>query len=246
MIGLLMTLFAAPALACAECPEMVVVPAGSFRMGSPAGPGPNGWAPNADEHPQHRVTIAAFELGRTEVTQAQWAAVMGAVPSFNRGAALPVETVSWDDVQIFIARLNERTGRRYRLPTEAEWEYAARAGTTTAFSFGDDPAAIGDFAWYGDNSGKKAHPVATKKPNPFGLNDMHGNVWEWVQDCYRPSYDGAPGDGGTVPDSPGCERVIRDGSGVDYPKSLRVAERYRNAPDYRNGNLGFRLARGLP
>jgi formylglycine-generating enzyme required for sulfatase activity len=157
-----------------------------------------------------------------------------------------VETVSWDEAQTFVARLSAKTGKLYRLPTEAEWEYAARAGTTTVFSFGDDPAQLGLYAWFSDNSGKKAHPVGEKLPNAFGLHDMHGNVWEWVQDCYRPNYASAPDDGTAVPTEKNCTRVIRDGSGVDFPKSLRVAERYSNQPDYRNGNLGLRVARSLP
>ena len=231
---------------CADCPIMVAAPAGEFHMGSAPGVGVNGWVANADEQPQHRVVLPAFAIGKFEVTQAEWAAVMGPAPSFNRGASLPVETVSWDDAQAFIARLNAKTGKAYRLPTEAEWEYAARAGTTTAYSFGDDPGKLDVHAWYSDNSGKKAHPVGEKAPNRFGLHDMHGNVWEWVQDCYHPNYADAPADGRAAAERDGCERVIRDGSGVDYPKSLRVAERYKNRPDYRNGNLGFRLALSLP
>ena len=225
---------------CPDCPVMVVVPAGSFAMG--AGAPANGWQPNADEYPQHVVTVPSFAIGKYEVTQAEWQAIMGDVPSFNRGATLPVETVSWDDAQAYLRKLNTKTGKAYRLPTEAEWEYAARGGTTTVYSFGDDPADLGRHAWYSDNSGKKAHPVGEKRPNPFGLHDMHGNVWEWIQDCYQPSYNDAPADGSAVADRGGCERVIRDGSGVDYPKSLRVAERYKNRSDYRNGNLGFRVA----
>ena len=225
---------------------MVTVPGGVFLMGSARQDDPsaypNGWVPNPDEFPQHQVTIDAFAIGRTEVTQAQWLAVMGRVPSFNRGAGLPVETVSWNDVQKFIAKLNEMTGKTYRLPTEAEWEHAARAGATTTFYFGDDPSVIGKYAWFGANSGKKAHPVGEKIPNAFGLHDMHGNVWEWVQDCYMDSYGDAPADGRAVEGPVDCERVIRDGSGVDFPKSLRAAERFKAPPDYRNGNLGFRLA----
>ena len=235
--------------ACAECTEMVVVPAGSYLMGSAVldvASNPKAWQPNTDELPQHNVFLKSFGLGKYEVTQDQWFAVMGSVPSFNRGGTLPVETVSWNDVQKFIAKLNEKTGQNYRLPTESEWEYAARAGSSTAFSFGDDPAQLDQYAWYSDNSGKKAHPVGEKVPNKFGLYDMHGNVWEWVQDCYAPTYVAAPADGSAVPERPGCERVIRDGSGVDFPKSLRAAERYKNNPDYSNGNLGFRLALTLP
>lgn len=235
---------------CAGCPEMVIVPAGTFTMGSP----PNDVTANADaglrranadEFPQHKVTIKSFALGKYEITQDQWFALMGEYPSFNRGRTLPVETISWDEAQIFVQRLSAKTGKHYRLPTEAEWEYAARAGTTTLFSFGDDLTQLGRHAWYRDNSGAKAHPVGEKLPNPFGLNDMHGNVWEWTQDCTMPNYEGAPTDGSAAPETPNCARVIRDGSGVDIPKSLRVAERYSNTADYRNGNLGLRVARDL-
>ncbi len=235
---------------CATCPEMVVLPAGSYLMGSPpndanANAGAGLRRANADEFPQHQVAVKAFALGKYEVTQEQWHEIMGEYPSFNRGRTLPVETVSWDEAQTYVARLSAKTGKHYRLPTEAEWEYAARAGTTTLFSFGDDPAQMDRYSWYRDNSGAKAHPVGEKLPNPFGLHDMHGNVWEWVQDCYTPTYDGASADGSAAPDKPNCPRVIRDGSGVDIPKSLRVAERYSNTTDYRNGNLGFRVARTL-
>ena len=158
--------------------EFMLIPAGTFMMGSEKG--------YADEKPQHRVTISRpFYLGKYEVTQAQWEAVMGNNPSRFDGRNNPVEQVSWEDVRVFIARLNAHEGHtRYRLPTEAEWEYAARAGSTSAYSFGDDAARLGQYAWYGDNSGKTTHPVGQKLPNAWGLHDMHGNVWEWVQGWY--------------------------------------------------------------
>jgi formylglycine-generating enzyme required for sulfatase activity len=165
---------------CPECPEMVVIPAGSFMMGSPSDPEATG---NPSEKPQHGVQIKSFAMGKYEVTQGQWYAVMGNFPIGKKGSMLPVESVSWDDAQRFIAKLNKKTGWEYRLPSEAEWEYAARAQSTTEWSFGDEPYKLGNYAWYNENSRAKTHEVGQKLPNAFGLFDMHGNVWEWTQDC---------------------------------------------------------------
>jgi formylglycine-generating enzyme required for sulfatase activity len=162
--------------------EFVLIQAWTFQMGS------NNGEPN--EKPVHMVRISRpFYLGKYEVTQAQWEAVMGNNPSqFKGDPNSPVENVSWDDVQEFIKRLKRlntrESGVKYRLPREAEWEYAAQAGTTTAYSFGNDPSQLGEYAWYGENANGETHPVGQKKPNPWGLYDMHGNVWEWVQDWY--------------------------------------------------------------
>ena len=182
---------------CSECADMLVIPAGTFLMGSkpiPVDPFSNEQVrqPPEDEQPQHRVTLKSFALGKYDITQEAWYALMGVNPSSNKGRPLPVENVSWDDVQVFIQRLNAQTGKSYRLPTEAEWEYAARAGSTTDYSFGDDVSQLGRYAWYTANSGGETHPVGEKQPNGFGLYDMHGNVWEWVQDCYISNYAGAP------------------------------------------------------
>jgi len=154
---------------CPDCPEMVVLPAGSFEMGTPPDPRPDPFsnaAPKtigaADEKPQRRVQIAPFAIGKYEVTQEQWYAVMGANPSRNKGRTLPVEQVSWEDVQVFIQKLNQKTGQQYRLPSEAEWEYAARAGSQTEYSFGDDEKELGRYAWYRANSGGQTHPVGEK------------------------------------------------------------------------------------
>src|SRR3989338_2056531 len=193
---------------CADCPEMVVIPAGSFDMGSNVDP---------SEMPVHRVTISyAFALGKTEVTQGQWKAIMGDNPSkhINCGDNCPVEMVSWKDAQAFIQKLNDKTGKQYRLPSEAEWEYACRAGGTHLYCGGDDPDAI---SWYGGlatpagNSGKATNPVATKQANAFGLYDMSGNVWEWVEDSYHENYDGAPTDG-SARQGDSVLRVPRGGS----------------------------------
>jgi formylglycine-generating enzyme required for sulfatase activity len=218
--------------------EFVLIPAGEFMMGSS----------DADkeafdnEKPQHRVTISQpFYLGKYTVTQAQWEAVMGSNPSGFKGRNNPVENVSWDDVQEFIKKLNQKEGgNKYRLPTEAEWEYAARAGTTSRYSFGDDAEALGRYAWYWGNSGKTTHPVGGKEPNGLGLYDMHGNVWEWVQDWYG----GYAGSLATDPRGPssGSYRVIRGGSWIINAGYCRSAYRGLNTPDDRDNSVGFRLA----
>jgi formylglycine-generating enzyme required for sulfatase activity len=158
--------------------SFVLIDKGSFPMGSSNG--------DEDARPIHTVHISKpFYLGKYEVTQREWQAVMGTTPSNFQGDDLPVESVSWDDVQAFIAKLNDRVeGQPYRLPTEAEWEYAARAGKTTDYSFGDDVGELGKYAWYEDNAGGKTHPVGQRGPNSWELCDMHGNVREWVQDWY--------------------------------------------------------------
>jgi formylglycine-generating enzyme required for sulfatase activity len=222
---------------CADCPEMVVIPAGSFEMGSNE---------SAYEQPVHRVNVQSFLLGKTEVTQGQWKAVMGSNPSsFSHcGDDCPVETVNWDQAQEFARRLSQKTGKAYRLPSEAEWEYAARAGSSTNWSFGDNENQLGDYAWYRTNIRFKTQRVAQKRPNAFGLFDMHGNVEEWVEDCWHDNYNGAPTDGSAW--TTACSstaRVLRGGSWVDNAPSLRSANRYRVTPDYRNSGNGLRLAR---
>jgi len=223
--------------ACPYCPEMVVIPVGSFEMGSNSG--------DADENPVHRVTIGrAFAMGKTEVTQGQWEAVMGNNPSefAGYGYNYPVEHVSWDDAQEYIRKLNAKTGKQYRLPTEAEWEYACRAGGTYAYCGGDDPDSVG---WYDGNSGKQPQPVGQKQANSFGLYDMSGNVWEWVEDRYHGSYSGAPTDGSAW-QGDGARRALRGASWISGPQALRAANRDGNAPAVRKVILGFRLARTLP
>ena len=214
--------------------QFVRIPAGAFMMGSSDG--------DSNEKPIHKVTIGtAFLLGRFEVTQAQWEAVMGNTPSSFKGRHNPVERVSWDDVQNFIKKLNAKEGHnRYRLPTEAEWEYAARAGTQTKYSFGDDASRLGDYAWYGDNSGGRTHPVG-KKPNAWGLYDMHGNVWEWVQDWYGSDYySNSPSTDPKGPSS-GSNRVSRGGSWLYSAGKCRSANRDNYSPGIRSVNIGFRL-----
>ncbi|WP_096704966.1 formylglycine-generating enzyme family protein [Magnetospirillum sp. 15-1] len=227
---------------CDDCPEMVVIPAGSFMMGADK----NLEDASDFETPRHRVTIARpFAIGKYEVTQAEWMAVMGGNPSKFRGRLRPVEQVSWDDAQDFIRRLNAKTGKTYRLPTEAEWEYAARAGTTTAYSFGDDRSKLGQYAWFAGNSGKETHPVGQLQANRFGLYDMDGNVLEWVEDCWHDNYTGAPTDGSAW-QGRSCLRVNRGGSWYYIPSVFRSANRYRDNSGTRGNDLGFRLARTLP
>ena len=220
--------------------KFTLIPAGEFMMGSIDG--------YDDEKPAHKVKIAnPFYLGTYPVTQAEWGVVMGDSHSRVKGDDLPVETVSWDDVQEFIRKLNEKEGTdRYRLPSEAEWEYACRAGTTTAYSFGDDESRLDDYAWYNDNSDDKTHPVGKKKPNPYGLYDMHGNVWEWVQDAWHDNYGGAPTGGSAWGSGDGSDRVIRGGSWFHFAEGCRSAGRSVHVdPSYCLGFLGFRLLKEM-
>ena len=225
---------------CADCPEMVVIPGGSFDMGSNKG------EPN--EMPVHHVTISrTFAIGKTEVTQGQWKALMGNNPSKfgNCGDNCPVEQVSWDDAQAFIEALNAKTGKKYRLPSEAEWEYACRAGAQQEYCGSDDLDSIG---WYGGlakpagNSGKSTNPVATKQPNAWGLYDMSGNVWEWVEDVYHESYKGAPADGSAW-QGDSTLHVPRGGS---WSYAQPAAKRGGSESDFRYSTIGLRLVRTLP
>lgn len=221
---------------CDECPEMVMVPAGVFQMGSGTG----------NEAPAHTVRISKpFAIGRTEVTQGQWRAIMGSNPSHFKacGDFCPVESVSWDDAQEFIRRINARTGKQYRLPSEAEWEYACRAGGRDEYCGGGNLDAV---AWYTANSSDKTQPVGQKKPNAFGLYDMSGNVWEWVQDAYSSNYQGAPTDGSAwdVGSEP-TYRVLRGGSWSNLNGIVRATYRYRGPRDQRDEYFGFRLVRVL-
>lgn len=217
--------------------EFEQIPAGEFDMGSPS----NETGRNKDEGPVHHVKISnAFYLGKYEVTQKQWRDVMGTSPSNFKGDNLPVEQVSWDHVQDFIKKLNEKEGGgKYRLPTEAEWEYAARAGTTMRFSFGDNDSMLGDYAWYDANSGNKTHDVGQKKPNPWGLYDMYGNAWEWVHDSYQYSYSGVPNDGSAW-NKNFTYAVSRGGAWSDGARYCRSAA--RNYFDF-GSSTGFRLLR---
>jgi formylglycine-generating enzyme required for sulfatase activity len=246
---------------CPECPEMVVVPAGDFMMGSPEGEDGR----QTSENPQHKVTFAnQFAVGKFEVTFAEWEACVlgegcaGYQPddkSWGRGKR-PVINVSWDDAAQYVAWLLKKTGKTYRLLTEAEWEYAARGVTKasaphTPFSTGatistDQANYHGDHTYgsgkKGVNRGKTVE-VGSFPANAFGLHDMHGNVWEWVQDCYKNSYNSAPTNGSAVVSTDCDLRVLRGGSGAVNPLDLRSAVRGRNRPGVRINDLGFRVAR---
>ncbi len=221
--------------------EFVLIPAGAFLMGSLDSDS----AAHDNEKPAHRVEISQpFYLGKYPVTQAQWETVMENDPStFKSNPNQPVESVTWNDVQAFIEKLNEReSGKTYRLPTEAEWEYACRAGTTTAYSFGDDPSQLGEYAWYYDNSNGKTHPVGQLKPNAWGLYDMHGNVFEWVQNWYGPTYYQQSPDTDPQGPSKGKDRVLRGGSFLYYQRFVRCAYRDWNVPQGgRSDDIGFRV-----
>ncbi|MBI1760766.1 MAG: SUMF1/EgtB/PvdO family nonheme iron enzyme [Acidobacteria bacterium] len=224
--------------------EMVVLSGGTFEMGSDKG--------NDNEKPKHKVTLSPFAIGKYEVTQTQWKAVMGADnnPSRFKGDDLPVETVSWNDANAFIKRLREKTGNpTYRLPTEAEWEYACRAGSTGAYSFGDDASQLGEYAWFDKNSEGKTHPFGQKKPNAWGLYDMHGNVLEWVQDWYGKDYYRQSANS-TDPQGPlaGEYRVLRGGGSWVNPQSYArsVVRHIYIYPIVRDDINGFRVAVARP
>jgi formylglycine-generating enzyme required for sulfatase activity len=236
---------------CDACPEMTALPAGTLAMGSPevrtAGLSEEAlkYAGEFEEQPQHAVSIRAFAIGTYEVTQAEWAAIMGENPSSTRGDRLPVENVSWEEAQEFARRLSERTGKPYRLPTEAEWEYAARAGSARTFPFGDDPGSLPQHAWFRGNADGHSHPVGSREPNAFGLHDMLGNVWEKTEDCWRPHYEEAPADGSARTDGDCDLRVVRGGSWVNLPQFLRSAARFRYSATSRYEFVGLRIARDL-
>ncbi|MCX7106437.1 MAG: formylglycine-generating enzyme family protein [Methylococcales bacterium] len=200
------------------------------------------------ESPQHRVCIEKpFYLGETEITQKQWETIMGSNPSKSKALYKPVEKVSWNDAQDFIKRLNnQEEGNLFRLPSEAEWEYSARAGSKSLYYFGDKQKELTTYAWFGDEGyGGASHEVALKKPNAWGLHDMHGNVWEWVQDWYDPNYyQSSPEKDPKGPDV-GQYRVYRGGSWVGKNVNLRSSIRYSGLPSSRTGDIGFRLARDI-
>lgn len=238
--------------------EFVWIQPGAFTMGSPEGePGRL-----AAEGPQHDVTISqGFYLGKFEITQSQWQSVMGASGTEKWQARFvridpehPAVYISWEDMQTFIKTLNflhglndSGQGPLYRLPTEAEWEYAARAGTTTRWSFGDEEAQLGDHAWYEANAWsvemRYAQPVGTRRPNPWGLHDMHGNVWEWVQDWHGADYYSSASVTAPRGPSTGDTRVLRGGGFSDVAKGLRSACRLRHVPPARGYSMGARLLR---
>jgi len=217
--------------------DMIYVEGGSFTMGCTSEQGSDCYN---DEKPSHTVSLSSFYIGKYEVTQAQWRALMGTSPSYFSGCDnCPVENVSWNDVQQFIQKLNQQTGKRYRLPTEAEWEYAARGGNKSRgfkYSGSND---IGAVAWYDGNSGNKTHPVGQKSFNELGIYDMSGNVWEWCSD-WEASYSSSPSSNPQGP-STGSSRVLRGGGWCSIPRNCRVSIRYSNGPDVWSNFYGFRL-----
>jgi formylglycine-generating enzyme required for sulfatase activity len=218
--------------------KFALIPASEFIMGSNIR--------DMGEDPPHRVRITKpFYMQTTEVTQAQWKAVMGNNPSWWCwiGDDLPVVRVSWADAQEFIKKLSTKEGEAYRLPTEAEWEYACRAGTTSTFNFGERDSKLGEYGWYWENSNKKYHVVGQKKPNAWGLYDMHGNVWEWCHDWYEDGYySKSPVEDPRGPSS-GKDRVCRGGCFSKYATICRSAIRANYDPARVNHGIGFRIVR---
>ena len=226
--------------------NMIAVTGGTFTMGATAEQGSDAYS---DEKPAHQVTLSDYCIGETEVTQELWQAVMGSNPSYFTGnLQRPVEQVSWNDCQEFIKKLNQLTGKTFRLPTEAEWEYAARGGSQSQGYKYAGSNTIGDVAWYYDNSYNKGsshpdygtHPVGQKHPNELGLYDMSGNVWEWCQDWYGDYSSGSQ----TNPNGPssGSYRVSRGGSWYYDAGHCRVSDRDSSTPTNRDNDLGLRLA----
>ena len=232
---------------------MVEIPTGTFEMGQ------NdeeqrllkqwGWWNDYfyNECPRHAVKLSEFAMSRYPVTQAQWEAVIRTNPSNFKGMHLPVEQVSWNDAQEFCQRISQETGKMYRLPTEAEWEYACRAGSSDIWSFGSDPTVLSQYAWFSENAGNQTHPVGQLQPNAWGLFDMHGNVWEWCQDAYisdiyatlhvqSPSVNPIYASGGAM-------RVIRGGSWYNFPARVRASGRNYGGPAHPYHDVGFRIVR---
>lgn len=220
---------------CPNCPDMVQIPAGSYQT--------RGDAP-------HRVTFAKpFLMSATLITQGQWRSVMGNNPSSFKscGDACPVENVSWEEAQVFILRLNARTGKHYSLPSETQWEYACVGRSNINYCGSNNVSSI---AWYKENSDNSTHPVATKRPNDWGLFDMNGNVWEWLEDCYHESLKGAPSNGSAwedamVPEqSTTCpSRVLRGGAWNNSADELEVSKRSADDPHAHSNSVGFRVVR---
>jgi len=222
-------------------PEMITIPGGAFVMGSPEG----------GYEPQQQVTVQPFFMGKYPVTQAEYQAVMGKNPShFSGNPRNPVERVSWFDAQAFCDKLSQLTGKNYRLPTEAEWEYACRAGTQTRFCFGDDKSQLGDYAWFDANSGSRSHPVGQKKPNAFGLYDMHGNVLEWCEhedtehediEHEDTEHEDTEHEDTEHEDYQLLRQLLRGGSWYLSPDYCRSAFRYWKYPEGSNYAFGLRV-----
>ncbi|HYA85568.1 MAG TPA: formylglycine-generating enzyme family protein [Nitrospirota bacterium] len=220
--------------------EFVLVKGGCYQMGDTFGDG------YQNEKPVHEVCVNDFYIGKFEVTQGQWKTVQDDNPSYfsKCGDNCPVEQVSWDDAQKFIRRMNKRTGKTYRLLTEAEWEFAARSGgKKEKYAGTSNDLELGDYAWYSTNSDKQTHPVGQKRPNGIGIYDMSGNVWEWVQDIYSDTAYSLHSRNNPIYAGSGENRVRRGGGWIRDAGSVRAANRDDAPPDYRSSGQGFRLAR---
>ncbi len=233
---------------CETCPELVVIPAGTFTMGANER--------HASENPALEVTIAkAFAIGRYEVTFDEWQVCFDAgacgeeMPDDHKWGIgrRPVMNISWWDTIKYLRWLSNETGQKYRLPTEAEWEYAARAGTTTAYSWGDEATglALGNCRDCGAKISHQTEPVGSFPPNPWGLYDVHGNLWEWVADCWHPTNEGAPADGSIRLADECRERGMRSGSWYYFSKNLRSSWRFKNDARVRSYGIGFRVLREI-
>ena len=217
---------------------MIAVKGGTFTMGATA----EQTGADYDESPTHSVTLSDYYIGETEVTQELWQAVMGSNPSYHTGnMQRPVEIVSWNDCQTFITKLNELTGESFALPTEAQWEYAARGGKSTKGYLYSGSNSIADVAWYSGNSSNTPHPVKSKSPNELGLYDMSGNVYEWCADWHG-SYSSTSQTNPVGP-STGTYRILRGGSCYENATTCRIANRYYGTPNFTHGDYGLRLAR---
>lgn len=216
--------------------EFAWMPAGCFEMGGDG---------EKFEQPIHKVCVKGFWIGRTEVTQAQYQEVMGKNPSEHRGGNLPVENVSWDEASDFAEEMRVITGIKVKLPTEAQWEYACRAGGAHEkyCGAGGRPERL---AWYEENSGKEMHAVAQLTANEWGLYDMSGNAWEWTLDCWNKNYEGAPADGSSWKSGECDKRVLRSGTTFQDAKSVRAADRMNGGTDYKSEHTGMRLVRVMP
>jgi len=218
--------------------KMIKVVGGTFRMGATSEQGTDA---DSDEYPAHDVSVSDFYMGQTEVTQALWQAVMGSNPSYFKGNNRPVEQVSWNDCKEFVRKLNALTGVKFRLPTEAEWEYAARGGNKSRHYKYAGGNSIESVAWYRDNSSRETHPVASKKANELGLYDMSGNVWEWCNDWYGKDYYEKFSKKDPQGPSSGSDRVLRGGSWCSNQRFCRLSIRFSSDADRRHYYFGLRL-----
>ena len=219
--------------------NMVSISAGTFWMG--ATDGDQQLCKAANELPRHQVKLVAFAISKYPVTQAQWQAVMGNNPSYFKGNDLPVEQVSWNDCQAFCQKLSSITGKPFRLPTEAEWECACRAGTQTIWPFGKEQGLLGQYAWFNGNSGNQTYPVGQLQPNAWGLYDMLGNVLEWCSDWFDERYYANSPQKNPQGPSGGQYRLLRGGGWYDFPSNCRSAYRGRNLPDDQHYSIGLRV-----